>query len=406
MALDAFRCRTSAGSQGGPRTGEGGGGTELSEGIDVGGSSAGDDPTPLEYLRDSRYGSYDVELTVDIRPSPSSRAASTTVCQTNLSNLYWTPAQQLAHHSVTGCAMRPGDLLASGTISGRGRESFGSLLELSWKGTRPVELGDGSSRTFLEDGDEVIMRGWCEARSGLVGRVGFGECSARVLPADPYPYESAGPICDNTIGSSEIRYEDLKVRSSSGSTSLLRVRVALAAKRLEDVEELPQEDGRGGGDQPSEIVLTFRDAQSSEAHRIEGSLAIIEFLDVWNQGGRLIPTEPVTRARMREVVFLLDSIDADVTALANDNVPASSPAIVGRIKSRLATVEGTLTGLRGDASFAIGTFGPTLADVCLLPTLVGVRGRQGLGIDLASYPTLMKVEDACRCHPWFCTTGP
>ena len=321
---------------------------------------------------------------------------------------YWTPAQQLAHHSVTGCAMRPGDLLASGTISGRGRESFGSMLELSWRGTRPVELGDGSTRTFLQDGDEVVMRGWCETRSGLGGRVGFGECSARVLPADPYPYESTGPICDNAIGSSESRYEDLKVRSLPGTTSLLRVRAALAAKRLEDVAELPPADGRGGSDQPSEIALTFRDAQSSEAHSIEGSSAIIEFLEgaYPKKGGRLIPAEPVARARVREIVGLLDSIDADVGALDSVNVPPSSPATVGRIKSRLATVERNLAGRRGDAPFAIGTFGPTLADLCLLPTLVGIRGRQGLGVDLASYPTLMKVEDACRRHPWFCNTGP
>ena len=257
------------------------------------------------------------------------------------------------------------------------------------------------------------MRGWCEARGGLGGWVGLGECSARAIPADPYPYKSAGPLCEDSIrSSSESRYEDLKVRGSSGSTSLLRVRVALAAKGLEDVEEeeLPPEDGRGGSDRPSGIALAFRDAGSNEALRIEGSLAIMEFLDgaFRGRGGRLIPADPVSRARTREVVGSSDSIDADVAALAYNDVPAGSPAIVGRIKSRLASVEAALAGRRREDAgpFAIGTFGPTLADVCLLPTLAGVRVRPGLGVDLAAYPTLLKVEDACRRHPWFCVTGP
>jgi fumarylacetoacetase len=96
-------------------------------------------------------------------------------------DLYWTPAQLVAHHSSNGCDLRPGDLLASGTISGPDKGSRGCLLELTWRGTEPLALPSGETRKFLEDGDEVIMRGYCE-REGAV-RIGFGECRGMVLPA-------------------------------------------------------------------------------------------------------------------------------------------------------------------------------------------------------------------------------
>lgn len=94
--------------------------------------------------------------------------------------------QQLAHHSVTGCNMRPGDIIASGTISGETPDSFGSMLELSWRGTKSIELSDGQTRKFLADGDEVIIRGYCE-KDGI--RIGFGECSGAVRPAIPFDEE-------------------------------------------------------------------------------------------------------------------------------------------------------------------------------------------------------------------------
>ena len=98
-------------------------------------------------------------------------------------HLYWTPAQLLAHHASNGCNLRPGDLLASGTVSGPTRESRGCLLELAWRGTQPISLPTGETRTFLTDGDEVIFRGWCE-REGW-NRIGFGECRGVVAPASP-----------------------------------------------------------------------------------------------------------------------------------------------------------------------------------------------------------------------------
>lgn len=144
------------------------------------------DPTPLEYLRDPNYGSYDVSLTVSLQPKAVSK--TTQVCQSNLKHMYWSSVQQLVHHSVTGCPMKAGDLLGSGTISGKECHNFGSMLELSWKGTREVALDGGEIRKFLKDGDAVIMEGWCE-KEGM-GRVGFGQCSGRVLPAIPFPYET------------------------------------------------------------------------------------------------------------------------------------------------------------------------------------------------------------------------
>ena len=133
-------------------------------------------------------GSYDVNLTVSLQPKGSTSKA-TQICQSNLKHLYWSSVQQLVHHSVTGCPMVPGDLLASGTISGKERHNFGSMLELSWKGTREIKLDGGEVRKFLKDGDAVIIEGRCEKEG--VGRIGFGQCSGRVLPAIPFPYEDS-----------------------------------------------------------------------------------------------------------------------------------------------------------------------------------------------------------------------
>uniref|UniRef100_A0A8C4R7Z2 Fumarylacetoacetase n=1 Tax=Eptatretus burgeri TaxID=7764 RepID=A0A8C4R7Z2_EPTBU len=104
----------------------------------------------------------------------------TVVCRSNFKHMYWTMKQQLTHHTVSGCNVRPGDLMASGTISGPEPESYGSLLELSWRGSKPLTLGVGHTRTFLRDGDEVIIAGHCQ---GDGYRVGFGACEGKVLPA-------------------------------------------------------------------------------------------------------------------------------------------------------------------------------------------------------------------------------
>ena len=135
-------------------------------------------PQPLPYLRHGEARSYDINLEVGLQAV--SMRSPATICQTNFRNLYWDTNQQIAHHTTNGCNLRTGDLLASGTISGDERESFGSLLELAWGGKNPIELPNGEKRTFLEDGDTVIMTGYAQ---GDGFRVGFGEVRGTILKA-------------------------------------------------------------------------------------------------------------------------------------------------------------------------------------------------------------------------------
>lgn len=144
------------------------------------------DPQPLEYLRDAEdaaCGSFDVTVEAWLRTAQMRQAERDfqRLSRGNLREMYWSFAQMLAHHSSNGCNLRPGDLLGSGTISGAGKDSAGCLLELTRGGQTPIELADGSRRCFLEDGDEVVLRAYCE-RAGAA-RVGFGECRGVVLPA-------------------------------------------------------------------------------------------------------------------------------------------------------------------------------------------------------------------------------
>jgi fumarylacetoacetase len=142
------------------------------------------DPAPLPYLLDSRdqeCGGFDVVVEVHLA-SARMRAAGVApvrLSRGRMADLYWTPAQMLAHHASGGCNLRPGDLFATGTISGPGKEARGSLLELAWRGAEPISLPTGETRKFLEDGDEVIMRGFAE-RPGAA-RIGFGECRGVVV---------------------------------------------------------------------------------------------------------------------------------------------------------------------------------------------------------------------------------
>jgi fumarylacetoacetase len=143
------------------------------------------DPAPLPYLwSDNDQARGGVDLVVEVFLA-SSRMRKENVAPMRLSrgraaDLYWTPAQLLTHHTSNGCNLRPGDLLASGTVSGPDKDSRGCLLELTWRGAEPITLPTGETRKFLEDGDEVIMRGSCE-RPGAA-RIGFGECRGVVIP--------------------------------------------------------------------------------------------------------------------------------------------------------------------------------------------------------------------------------
>ena len=141
------------------------------------------DPQPLPYLDCDDDRAFDITLEVLIASQRmrDRNEAPLRLSRGNSRDMYWTVAQLVAHHTSNGCNLRAGDLLASGTVSGREKESRGSMLELAWRGTEPIRLPTGEERRFLEDGDEVIMRGFCE-RDGLP-RIGFGECRGIVLPA-------------------------------------------------------------------------------------------------------------------------------------------------------------------------------------------------------------------------------
>jgi fumarylacetoacetase len=130
----------------------------------------------LEYLQYKGKKSFDIHLEVAIRPNG---AKETVVSKSNFKYMYWNMAQQLAHHTVNGCPVNSGDMMGSGTISGPTPDSYGSMLELSWKGEKPLKMKDGSERSFINDNDTVIMRGFCE-KDGT--RIGFGEMSTKLLP--------------------------------------------------------------------------------------------------------------------------------------------------------------------------------------------------------------------------------
>jgi fumarylacetoacetase len=135
-------------------------------------------PHVLPYLATEGEKNFDIALEVLIRPE---RAEETVVSRSNFKYMYWNVNQQLAHHTVNGCNIQVGDLYASGTISGPSPSSYGSMLELSWNGQRPLHLANGAERKFIEDGDTVVMRGHAEKDRV---RIGFGECRGKILPAN------------------------------------------------------------------------------------------------------------------------------------------------------------------------------------------------------------------------------
>jgi fumarylacetoacetase len=141
-------------------------------------SPAAQDPEPLPYLRAANDFSYDIQLEAHLQTAKLNSPHVLT--RTNFQNLYWSISQQLAHHTVNGCNLQPGDLLASGTISGPTEESRGCMLERTWRGANPITLPNGETRKWLEDGDRLTITGWAQ---GEGYRVGFGEVTGRVLPA-------------------------------------------------------------------------------------------------------------------------------------------------------------------------------------------------------------------------------
>ena len=135
-------------------------------------------PDVLDYLKFSGLKNYDINLSVSIIPDESN--VESQICESNFKYMYWNMSQQIAHHTVNGCNLNIGDIMASGTISGKSKNSFGSMLELSWGGKNMIKLDDGLTRTFIEDYDSIVMRGYCEKNDI---RVGFGEVRSKLLPS-------------------------------------------------------------------------------------------------------------------------------------------------------------------------------------------------------------------------------
>jgi len=145
-----------------------------------------DDPQPLPYLDSAANrseGAIDIQLEVGLHTPRLREAgqAAATICRTSYRHAYWTVAQMVAHHTINGCQLQPGDLFGSGTLSGPTLDQAGALIELTQGGKNPVQLPNGEQRTFLQDGDAVVLRGWCE-KAGAA-RIGFGECWGTLLPA-------------------------------------------------------------------------------------------------------------------------------------------------------------------------------------------------------------------------------
>jgi fumarylacetoacetase len=138
--------------------------------------STAQNPEPLPYLQQKERKTYDIQLEVALVPE---NGVSTTLTKSNFKYMYWTMAQQLAHHTINGCNVNSGDMMGSGTISGPTADSYGSMLELSWGGKNPVALNDGTTRKFIEDNDTIIFKGYCK-KDGV--RLGFGKISTKLLP--------------------------------------------------------------------------------------------------------------------------------------------------------------------------------------------------------------------------------
>ncbi|HAS45860.1 MAG TPA: fumarylacetoacetase [Microscillaceae bacterium] len=136
------------------------------------------EPEVLPYLQFEGKKNFDIQLEVSIQPENQEEKL---ICQSNFKYMYWNMAQQLAHHTVNGCNINVGDMCASGTISGKDETAYGSMLELTWRGSKPIAMPDGSERKFIQDNDTVIMRGFCQ-KEGFA-RIGFGEVTGKVFPA-------------------------------------------------------------------------------------------------------------------------------------------------------------------------------------------------------------------------------
>ena len=367
------------------------------------------EPEPLAYLQDPLGRTcYDVHLTVSIQGE--SMAEPVQVAQSNISDLYWTPAQQLAHHSVTGCTMKAGDLLGSGTISSK--TQGGSMLELSWKGTKKVQLCDsGQVRTFLQDGDTVIMRGWAQGES----RIGFGSCAGKILAVNE-EVKTLTPVPDE-------QYTDLKLYNFGRSSASWRVRIVLESKSIpyviENVDLLSEANHAAEYADHINLmkqvpVLELKD--NGKLVRISQSIAIIEFLEeAFPTKTPLLPVNPVDRAKARQICQIVNSgiqplqnvsYLQDLQERSEGRLQAADEARL-RIRKGLVALEALVQPCGDDEAlcYSLGGFSPTLADAVLVPQLFNAKSFYGMDLE-ADFPTLNRILLTCLDHPWFAKTHP
>ena len=389
-------------------------------------SSAGpvqSEPTPLPYLQDPSYASSSYNVDLEVTLQGSCDAQPSVISRSNLKYLYWNFKQQLVHHAVSGCPMRPGDLLGTGTISGPTADppTLGSMLELSWRGARDIVLESSAEpnnvRKFLKDGDVVNMTGTA-VHKDLGYRIGFGDCRGKVFSAPAATGLPPAPPSEKSSGS---QYVGLRLYSYWRSSCSYRVRIALGLKGLA-YEYVPVDisilvgnttatlpASYTGEVNPMEQVPTLEctDTATGKVVRITQSLAIIEFLEeAFPTLASLFPGTLEQRARSREIAEICNSGIQPLQNLAflrqvktavlvgGDGTEVDSRAYAtSAIAKGLAALEqlvaSSVSSTSSSGPFAAGTSAPSVADACLVPQLYNARR---FNIDVATaYPTLVAV---------------
>ena len=391
MALQPFQCPSSAGM----------------------GKNGQTDPKPLEYLQDPNYCSYDINLSVHLQGKDMSHPKQ--ICQTNYKNMYWNARQQLVHHSVTGCNMQPGDLLASGTISGVDSNSFGSLLELSWNGTRPLVLDDSSdqnTRTFLEDHDTVIMTGFCEKEG--IGRIGFGSCIGQILPAklNSMPDESTSFEKECNDCQPSLTLYDSNLPSSSSSLKYNQILVRIVQMAL-NAKEIPYQSKKGSTFKS--FTLEYMDKTTGQILKFTQPMTILELIEETcpNTGSNLYPRDIVTRSIVREIterwLDLLSKFSRHSTKedgpnngvdCVREELQSMEEWVQQRVKNSTIAVNDNI----GKGPYMCGGFSPTIADLCMIAVLDYARDLD-ISVD-QQYPTLAHIEKKCQRLAWYSTPPP
>lgn len=310
------------------------------------------------------------------------------------------------------CDMRPGDLLASGTISGTEASSYGSMLELCWQGTKEVgPLADGTVRKFLKDGDTVLMRGVCKHASGY--QIGFGECDGQVLAAGSMPPTPVMPAAVTAL------LGNVKLHSYWRSTCSWRVRVALGFYGVPysyvPVNLLDGAQHSAGSEMGQVPVLEWTDAAGAQ-HSLSQSLAIIEMLsDMYDgqAGGRsLRPLDALHRAQARQVAEIINSgmqplhnlsnIKAVEAKLGEGSTKEARAIAAAAIAKGLGAVERLVAKFSPARQFCVGSH-LSIADLCLVPQVYAARRFE---VKLDDFPAIIAIEAHLQGLPFFQEAHP